>query len=258
VENTKIYSRLLEREEVYTLLKIAVVIPAHNEEHKILGVLKEIPLEIAKKTVIIDDGSNDRTGEVAIGLGFSVIKHDTNMGVGAAYKTGYNLFVNDGVDIIVTLHSDGQHDPNELPKLIQPILDDQADYVLGSRLKANKIHMTRVRTIGNKLLTWCIKKLTGYELSDSQTGYHAIKTTSLKRLNFNKWSNGFPCETDALVEASRKGLRVLEVPVRCIYSDRSHVSAVKDGPKILWAAVKGRLNGFSNAPRRWVKYVSEK
>lgn len=241
VENDKIYSHLRESEEVYKLAKIAVVMPAHNEEHKILGVLKEIHPEIAKKTAVIDDGCNDRTGEVARGLGFLVIKHETNMGVGAAYKTGYNLFVNDGVDIIVTLHSDGQHDPNELSKLIQPILDDQADYVLGSRLKADEIHMTRVRTIGNKLLTWCIKKLTGYELSDSQTGYHAIKTAALKRLNFNKWSNGFPCETDALIEASRKGLRVLEVPVRCIYSDRSHVSAISDGPKILWAAVKGRL-----------------
>jgi glycosyltransferase involved in cell wall biosynthesis len=241
VENAKKYSRLPESEEMYKLAKIAVVMPAHNEEHKIVGVLKDIPPEIAKKTAVIDDGGSDRTGKIAKDLGFLVMRHETNMGVGAAYKTGYNLFVNDGVDVIVTLHSDGQHDPNEISKLIQPILDDQADYVLGSRLKADEINMTRVRTIGNKLLTWCIKKLTGYELSDSQTGYHAIKTAALKKLNYGNWSNGFPCETDALVEASRKGLRVLEVPVRCIYSDRSHVSAISDGPKILWAAIKGRL-----------------
>ena len=221
--------------------KVAVVIPAHNEEHKIRDVLEEIPPEIVKNVIVIDDGGDDRTGEVARSLGFFVVRHDTNMGVGAAYKTGYKICVNDGVDIIVTLHSDGQHDPNEIHKLILPILDDEADYVLGSRLKADEINMTHVRTIGNKLLTWCIKKLTGYELSDSQTGYHAIKSTALKRLNFDSWSNGFPIETDALVEASRKGLRVLEVPVKCIYSDRSHVSAIKDGPKILWAAIKGRL-----------------
>jgi glycosyltransferase involved in cell wall biosynthesis len=227
--------------ERLAMSKIAIVMPAHNEEYKIRSVLEGIHPEIARKTVVIDDGGSDRTGEVAKDLGFVVIRHKTNMGVGAAYKTGYKLFVNDGVDIIVTLHSDGQHDPSELPKLIQPILDDQADYVLGSRLKADEIHMSRVRTIGNKLLTWCIEKLTGYELSDSQTGYHAITTAALRKLNFEKWSNGFPCETDALVEAASKGLRVLEVPVRCIYSDRSHVSAFSDGPKILWAAVKGRL-----------------
>ena len=240
-ENYKMDSSLRESEEIYKLIKIAVVMPAHNEEHNIRSVLEEIPLEIAKKTLVIDDGCTDGTAGVARKLGFLVVKHDTNMGVGAAYKTGYRMFVNDGVDIIVTLHSDGQHDPNELPKLVQPILDDQADYVLGSRLKANKIHMTRVRTIGNKLLTWCIKKLTGYELSDSQTGYHAITREALQRLDFNNWSNGFPCETEALVEASIKGLRVLEVPVKCIYSDRSHVKAYSDGPKILWAAIKWRL-----------------
>ena len=250
VENYKMYSRLRESEEAYKLVKIAVVMPAHNEEHKIRAVLEEIPLEIAKKTVVIDDGCNDGTGEVARKLGFLVVKHDTNMGVGAAYKTGYKMFVNDGVDIIVTLHSDGQHDPHEIHKLIQPIIDDEADYVLGSRLKANKINMTRVRTLGNKLLTLCIEKLTGYELSDSQTGYHAITTTSLKRLDFNKWSNGFPCETDALVEASSKGLRVLEVPVKCIYSDRSHVRAYTTGPAILWAAIKGHLKWTLKPPRR--------
>ena len=112
---------------------------------------------------------------------------------------------------------------------------------MGSRLKADEIHMTFIRNFGNKLLTWCIKVITGYELSDSQTGYHAITREALMKLDFNKWSNGFPCETDALVEASIKGLRVVEVPVKCIPSDRSHVRAYNDGPKILWAAIKGWL-----------------
>ena len=224
-----------------TWMKVAVVMPAHNEEHKICAVLEKIPPEIVEKTIVIDDGGDDRTGEVAKDMGFLVVRHDINRGVGAAYKTGYNLCLNDGVDIIVTLHSDGQHDPKEIPKLIQPILDDQADYVLGSRLKDDEIRMTWIRSTGNKLLTWCIKKLSGYDITDSQTGYHAITSTALKKLDFEKWSDGFPCETDAIVEASKKSLRVLEVPVRCIASDRSHVRAYSDGPKILWAAVKGRL-----------------
>jgi glycosyltransferase involved in cell wall biosynthesis len=227
--------------ERWTMAKVAVVMPAHNEEQKISAVLEKIPAEIVDRTIVIDDGGDDRTGEVAKDLGFQVVRHDINMGVGAAYKTGYKLCLNDGIDIIVTLHSDGQHDPKEIPKLIQPILDDQADYVLGSRLKDDEIRMTWIRSTGNKFLTWCIKKLSGYDISDSQTGYHAITSSALKKLDFEKWSNGFPCETDAIVEASRKGLRVMEVPVRCIYSDRSHVRAYSDGPKILWAAVKGRL-----------------
>jgi glycosyltransferase involved in cell wall biosynthesis len=223
------------------LVNIGVVMPAHNEEQKIGDVLEKIPREIVNKVIVIDDGSSDRTSEVARKLGFFVVRHDLNRGVGATYKTGYKMCVNDGVDIIVTLHSDGQHDPKEIPKLICPILDGQADYVLGSRLKADKIKMTRVRIIGNKLLTWFIKLMTGYEISDSQTGYHAIKIESLKNLSFESWSDGFPVETDALVEASRKGLRVIEVPVQCIYNNRSHVRPIRDGLKILWAAVKGRL-----------------
>jgi len=233
--------RNFRNSERSNLAKVSVVIPAHNEQHKISSVLEKIPPEMVKTTIVIDDGGNDKTGEVAKDLGFLVVRHDTNMGVGAAYKTGYNLCLDDGSDIIVTLHSDGQHDPEELPKLIQPILDGEADYVLGSRLKDDKIEMTWIRSSGNKFLTWCIKKLTGYDISDSQTGYHAITSVALKMLDFEKWSNGFPCETDAIVEASRKGLRVIEVPVKCIYSDRSHVKAYSDGPKILWAAVKGRL-----------------
>jgi glycosyltransferase involved in cell wall biosynthesis len=224
-----------------TLAKVAVVIPAHNEEHKISDVLKKIPPEIVKTTIVIDDGGNDKTGEVAKELGFQVVRHDNNMGVGAAYKTGYNLCLNEEADIIVTLHSDGQHDPKELFKLIEPIFNDQADYVLGSRLKNDKINMTWIRSTGNKFLTWCINKLTRYDISDSQTGYHAITSVALKRLDFDRWSNGFSCETEAIVEASSKGLRVIEVPIKCIYSNRSHVRAYSDGPKILWAAIKGRL-----------------
>lgn len=223
------------------MIKIAIVMPAHNEENKIGDVLKEIPREIVNEVIVIDDGSSDMTGEIARKFGFCVVEHYTNMGVGAAYKTGYKMCINDGMDIIVTVHSDGQHDPNELPRLIQPILDDQADYVLGSRLKADKLEMSRVRIFGNKLLTWFIKLMTGYEISDSQTGYHAIKTESLKMLDFERWSNGFAVETDALVEASMKGLRVLEVPVKCIYSNRSHIRPIRDGLKILWAALGGRL-----------------
>ena len=221
--------------------KIEIVMPAHNEEKKIGKVLENIPWDIVHKVIVVDDCSEDNTSEIARQHGAHVVRHEKNRGVGAAYKTGYEIALADGADIIVSLHSDGQHDPLEIQKLVDPLVNDGADYVLGSRLKANEIHMSNTRLLGNRLLTWFIKLMTGYDLTDSQTGYHAISRRALEGLSYSDWSDGFAVETDTLAQASAKRLRVKEVPVKCIYSERSHVRAGRDGPKIAWAALKGRI-----------------
>jgi len=218
--------------------------PAHNEEKKIGNVLEKIPWDIVDKVIVVDDCSDDNTSEVARQHGAHVVRHEKNRGVGAAYKTGYEIALADGADIVVCLHSDGQHDPLEIRRLVDPIVNDGVDYVLGSRLKSGDIQMSKTRLLGNRMLTWFIKLMTGYELTDSQTGYHAVTREALEGLAYLDWSDGFPVETDALAEASAKGLRVHEVPVKCIYSDRSHVKAGRDGVKIAWAALKGRVKSL--------------
>jgi glycosyltransferase involved in cell wall biosynthesis len=229
------------KDNTWDSMNVYVVMPAHNEEKKIASVIESMPYDIVKKVIVVDDDSDDNTAEIAQGLGAHVIRHEEKKGVGAAYKTGYGQALKEGAGIIVTVHSDGQHDPREIPKLIQPIVSGEADYVLGSRLKADAIDMSRIRLFGNRALSWFVRVMTGCPTTDSQTGYHAITGEALMKLRYDRWSDGFPVEVDAIGEASRRGLRIMEVPVRCIYSDRSHVRATRDGAKILWSTFKASV-----------------
>jgi len=239
-----------EKEALGNSQNVYVVMPAHNEETKIAKVIEDMPWDIVKKLIVIDDNSDDATAKVAQSLGAHVIRHETNKGVGAAYKTGYRLALGERADILVTVHSDGQHDPQELPSLIEPIVKGDADYVLGSRLKADTINMSNTRLFGNKVLTWFTGLVTGCTITDSQTGYHAITADALMKLDFENWSDGFPVEVDAICEASRKRLRIIEVPVKCIHNPRSHVKPVQDGAKILWSAIKGSLKRYRSKDLR--------
>jgi hypothetical protein len=192
---------------------ILVCIPAFDESDNLPGVIAEIPRVVAglpTHVLVIDDGSADSTSAVAASLGVHVVRHPVNSGQGAALQTGYLVAERLGVDIVVTLDADGQHDPAEIERLVQPIVADHADFVVGSRRKGSSDSESRAREAGISIYTRLINLLGGTEISDIANGYRAMRASRLSEISFTEDQFHNP---ELLLGASRAGLRVLDVPV---------------------------------------------
>lgn len=194
---------------------VLVCIPAFDEAESLPGVLAEVPAEVAGlpvRVLVIDDGSRDGTASVAAKLGAQVVSHPVNSGQGAALQTGYLVAERLGVDVVVTLDADGQHDPAQMARLVEPIVRDEADFVVGSRrMDEGSGETTSVaRDAGIGLYTRLINLLGGTEVSDIANGYRAIRASRLAEIAFTEDQFHNP---ELLLGAARAGLRVLDVPV---------------------------------------------
>jgi glycosyltransferase involved in cell wall biosynthesis len=170
------------------------------------------------KTIVIDDGSRDKTSRAAKGAGAIVLRHRINRGVGVATMTGLAAAKRLGADIAVTMDADGQHDPTELANFITPIRLGQADIVVGTRLIDPK-GMPLIRQVGNKMMNGLLQLLWGIHTTDSQSGYRAYGKKALNELHLT--SGGFEVCTELLYLAKQSKLIVTEVPIKTIYSDYS-------------------------------------
>ena len=199
---------------------VAVFIPALNEEEKIGSVIEDVRKLYADsesrgfkiKIIVVDDGSTDNTVKVAQRAGADgIVSHPRNLGLGAATRTGMQTAYEMGADIALKLDADFQHDPEDIEKVIRPILDDKADIVYGSRF-AGKINykMPLVRRWGNRFFTWLMRKLTGWPITDAQTGLMVYSRKYLA--NFNMPGNYNPPQ-QTLIDAYHKHMRYAEVPV---------------------------------------------
>jgi hypothetical protein len=192
---------------------ILVCIPAYGEADNLPGVLAEVPPTVAglpTHVLVIDDGSGDATAAVAEGLGAQVVRHPVNSGQGAALQTGYLVAERLGVDIVVTLDADGQHDPAEIDRLVGPIVRDEADFVVGSRRMGASDSESRARDAGISVYTRLINVLGGTQISDIANGYRAIRASRLSEISFTEDQFHNP---ELLLGAARAGLRVVDVPV---------------------------------------------
>jgi hypothetical protein len=192
---------------------VLVCIPAFNEAESLPGVLAEVPAEVAglqTHILVIDDGSRDGTAAVATSLGARVVSHPVNSGQGAALQTGYLVAERLGVDVVVTLDADGQHDPTQMDRLVEPIVADHADFVVGSRRMGESDSESRARDAGITVYTRLINLLGGTEVSDIANGYRAIRASRLADIAFTEDQFHNP---ELLLGAARAGLRVLDVPV---------------------------------------------
>ncbi|MDD5254408.1 MAG: glycosyltransferase family 2 protein [Candidatus Nanoarchaeia archaeon] len=209
--------------------KVIAFMPALNEDKFIGTVLEKMP-KLVDKVIVVDDGSTDNTAEVAKKHNALVIKHEKNSGSGSCYKDGFKKSLELGADIVVLIHSDGQHDPAEIPYLIDPILKGEAEYIMGARIKDMNEKMPFVRLVGNKSLSLLWSIATGYKLRDALTGYHAVTADALRKLNIGKFSNGYICETEVLTDMCLNKVKIKEVPVKCIYGEEiSLVRPLKHG-----------------------------
>jgi len=201
-------------------MKLIIIIPAYNEEKTVGSVISEIPkgiLRISEKEIIvIDDGSTDNTAKVAKEAGAEVISHPENRGVGAAFSTGVKEVLLRKADIMVSIDADNQFDPRDIPKLVQPILDNKADFVIGSRFKKELLapQMSKIKLFGNRLMAKFISWVCGQKFSDVSCGFRAYSKEAL--LNLNLFGR-FTYTQEAILNLSFKDLKMLEVPVRVKY-----------------------------------------
>lgn len=197
--------------------QITAIIPAYNEELAIgsvvIGTLKYVD-----QVMVIDDGSTDHTAEIAESAGAEVIKLPENMGKGSAIKTGF-LAVKDA-EIIVTIDGDGQHSPQEIPKLIKPITDGKADMVNGSRYLGRKKNGTpSYRRFGQTVLDKATNFNTGLNITDSQSGFRAFAAYTLPVFHFKQ--KGFSIESEMLMDAAASGTRIMEVEIGVKYDQEN-------------------------------------
>jgi len=213
-------------------MKITVIVPAYDEAEKIrdavegLGSLREPFARDGHEVqiVVVNDGSKDDTATIASEAGADrVVTHKVNQGLGAAVRTGFMAAARTGADIVVKFDGDCQHDPNDVPELVAPIIADEADVVYGNRFKRIEYRMPFVRRVGNLVFTWLMRRLTRWPLKDSQPGVLAVNRAYLADFSM---PGDYNYTQQILIDAYHRGLRFCHVPVtfRKRVSGRSFVS----------------------------------
>lgn len=211
--------------------EITAILPAYNEEVSIGSIVLRT-LKYADRVIVIDDGSMDRTAEVAALAGAQVLRHEINLGKGAALKTGFASLNGDAV--IVTIDTDGQHDPADIPRLVNPILDGDADMVNGSRyLNGNKKDTPIYRRMGQKVLDMATNIGCGLSITDTQSGFRAFAGRTKGIFRFEQ--KGLAIESEMLADAAAAGLRIQEVEIGVRYDvDGSSENPVVHGLRVLF------------------------
>ena len=211
---------------MYKGRRVAVVVPAFNEERFIGGVLGTMPAFV-DRVVVVDDGSGDSTAAIAASFGdprVTVLRAEHNRGLGAAMRLGYRAALEDGAELIAKMDGDGQMAPEYLSRLLDALVDDAYDYAKGNRfLLADSLKtMPAVRLVGNMGLTFLTKLASGYwHVFDPQNGYTAIRAECLRRLDLEAVYDGYFFENDMLIQLSLRDARVTDVPVPARYGDET-------------------------------------
>ncbi|MEA2496735.1 MAG: hypothetical protein QOJ29_4646 [Thermoleophilaceae bacterium] len=203
--------------------KIVVVMPARNAALTLVDTYTAIPADWVDEVVLVDDRSTDETVDVARTLPIKVVPHPHNVGYGGNQKTCYMEALQAGAEIVVMLHPDGQYEPPLVPELVRPIIEGEADIVLGSRLLVpgwwRAGGMPRWKWMANRLLTSIENRVMGTKLTDAHTGYRAYSKEFLTAVPFLRNSLDFSFDSEILMQASHFGFRIAEVPTRSRYFD---------------------------------------
>ncbi len=219
---------------------VVVGIPAFNEEKTIAKVIIEAE-KFADKVVVCDDGSTDLTAEIAERLGADVVRHEQNLGYGAAVQCLFRCARELGADVLVTLDADGQHDPKEILNVVKPIVDGVADVVIGSRFVDKRLaySMPWYRRAGVKFITKLVNNLGEHGVKDAQSGFRAYNRKSLEKLTMLE--DGMGVSVEVLINARKQGLRVREVSATCNYGkgvENSTHNSVRHGVGVVVSIVK--------------------
>ena len=212
-------------------MKLVVLIPAYNEEENIEKVVRSIPKKIIGvndiKILVVNDGSTDKTMDMAMNGGaYRVVSHKRNSGVGAAFMTGIRNAITMNADILVAVDADSQFDSNQISELISPIINNQADVVIGSRFQGEKPkNIPRIKYLGNKIFTKIVSSVVQQKFTDTQTGFRAYSREALLNVSV---VNDFTYTQEVLIDLKFKGMQIAEVPVSVKYNDNRKSRVVKN------------------------------
>ena len=206
---------------------IGVIIAAYESAKTLETVLSKVLKHIPAESIwVIDDGSQDRTSQIARSCGVHTIRHETNCGKGAALKSGYAAVIKANLEAVVTLDSDGQHDPVLIPDFIAQYERGQADMIIGKR-KFNVISMPLDRILSNVISSFIVSCYVRKWIPDSQCGYRLISANLLKSVSLK--TNHFDTEVEIIISAIRKRFRIESQPISVIYQDEhSHIHRFAD------------------------------
>jgi len=217
-------------------LKITIGIPAYNEEKNIASIITKLK-KITDSIIVCDDGSSDMTSEISKNLGAVVISHKKNMGYGAAINSIFQKSKEMKSDLLVTFDADGQHRVKDIEKVVEPIKNNVADLVIGSRFLDKKSHIPNYRKIGIKMITGVTNASINQKLTDAQSGFRAYSKRVLAEISPS--DNGMGISTEILIKASSKGLEISEVPITILYSGNTSThNPVSHGTSVLISTIK--------------------
>ena len=225
---------------------VSVVIPVFNEEVTVGNVVTRTKktlekMGVAYEVLVVDDGSDDSSADVAEERKATVVR-TAHKGKGFALRSGFRHAKG---EVVITLDADGSHKPEEIPLVLRYLIEDRADFVVGSRFansEDNKTKIPKINRTGNRLFNTMTGILTGVKITDSQSGFKAIRASLLKRMKLS--SHGYEVESEMLVKALRMGARVAETPIsfdqRTVGS--SKLDPIRDGARILYAIIASYLS----------------
>ena len=220
--------------------KVVVVMPAYNAGRTLRMTYEELPKDAVNLVILVDDGSTDATLDVARQLGLEIFVHNRNYGYGANQKTCYAEALRAGADVVVMVHPDYQYDPTLVPKIIEPLIRDEADVVLGSRLKegsALRQGMPWWKYVANRFLTSLENRVLGLHLSEYHTGYRAFRREVLETVNFGANSDSFVFDQEIIAQVVAARFRIAEIAVPTRYfpeaSSAGFLASVVYGLRIL-------------------------
>ena len=238
--------------------RVLVFVVAYNAESTLTEVIQRIPPELFKQhdteILVIDDASTDRTFQIGDqfrreipDVRLTILKNPSNLGYGGNQKLGYQYAIREGFDYVVLLHGDGQYAPEEMPRLLTHLVDNECDAVFGSRMmesrSALKGGMPLYKYVGNRILTAFQNYLTGLRLSEWHTGYRLYSVEALKRIPFDRNSDDYDFDTQIILQLHLADCRIDELPVPTFYGDEiCHVNGVKYAAQVVRATILAKFS----------------
>ena len=217
-------------------MKIVIGIPAYNEEKNIASLLIKLK-KISQDIIVCNDGSNDLTGKIAKELGATVIEHERNLGYGSAIKSIFLKAREINADVLVTFDADGQHRIEDINAILEPIKNNAADIVIGSRFLNNNQEIPKYREIGIKAITKLTNVTGGTKITDSQSGFRAYSKKILDKIIPQE--SGMGISTEILIKAQKADFKITEVPITILYEgDTSTHNPISHGSSVILSTLK--------------------
>lgn len=216
-------------------MKICAIIPTYNEAKAIGDLVKKIK-QLGYNILVIDDGSHDRTADIAKNAGAEVIVNPANCGKGFSLRQGFQYALNNNFEAVAIMDGDGQHDPDDLRYFLEKAKENNSGIIIGNRM-LNPKNMPLIRRLTNRLMSWVVSCLSGQKIPDSQCGFRLIKSEVLR--NIKLFSCRYEIESEMLIAAGKAGYKIVSIPVKSIYQDElSYINPLIDTIRFLRLILK--------------------